>query len=101
MCNKMLPMIRLWYQVNPFGMLARLGHANGQFVKNVISICNIPIARKEFYGFCNSCCVGKSLRLHTPLSITIHSKLFEVIHTKLRSPTPETSHFGYTFAYSL
>lgn len=70
-CNKMQPMILLLYQVNPFGMLARLAHANGQFVKNVISICNIPIASKELYGFCKSCCVGKSHRLHSPLSITI------------------------------
>jgi histone deacetylase 1/2 len=41
--------------------------------------------------------MGKSHRLHAPLSTTIYTKPFEVIHCDLWGPAPFVSYYGYNY----
>ncbi|WJX88788.1 hypothetical protein P8452_70836 [Trifolium repens] len=65
----------LWHQ--------RLGHANSKVVHNVLHLCNIVLNNKNSVDFCDSYCVGKSHKLHAPLTDTVYHKPFELVHTNL------------------
>jgi histone deacetylase 1/2 len=41
--------------------------------------------------------MGKSHRLHAPLSSTVYSSPFEVVHYDLWGPAPFVSYYGYNY----
>jgi histone deacetylase 1/2 len=61
----------------------RLGHANSKAVFSVIQLCNIACNNKSSLDFCDSCCIGKSHKLHAPYTNTVYSMPFELVHTDL------------------
>jgi hypothetical protein len=75
----------------------RLGHANTLAVKSVLQLCNVPFSNKNTNLSCTFCCMGKSHRQHAPLSTTVYTKPFEVIHCDLWGPAPFVSHYGYNY----
>jgi histone deacetylase 1/2 len=75
----------------------RLGHANTLAVKSVLQLCNVPFSKKNTNLSCTFCCMGKSHRQHAPLSTTVYTKPFEVIHCDLWGPAPFVSHYGYNY----
>jgi histone deacetylase 1/2 len=75
----------------------RLGHAHNKAVQTVLDWCKIPHSNKNVIDFCTYCCIGKSHRLHAPLSTTVYTKPFEVIHCDLWGPAPVTSYYGYNY----
>lgn len=75
----------------------RLGHAHTSAVKNILNLCNIPFSNKTATLPCTFCCMGKSHRLHSPLSNTVYTKPFEVIHCDLWGPAPFVSYYGYSY----
>lgn len=78
----------------------RLGHANPNVVKSILNLCKIPFQNKHVLDFCVACSVGKSHKLHAPLSNTTYTKPFEVVHCDLWGPSPFTSHYGYNYYIS-
>lgn len=79
----------------------RLGHAHENAIRSVLSLCNIPCSSKTVSDFCNACCLGKSHRLHAPLSNTVYYAPFELIHIDLWGPSPMQSNQGYLYYMSL
>jgi histone deacetylase 1/2 len=75
----------------------RLGHAHLNAVKSVLSLCNVPFNNKSANFLCTHCCIGKSHRLHAPLSNTVYTKPFEVVHCDLWGPAPFVSYYGYSY----
>jgi histone deacetylase 1/2 len=78
----------------------RLGHAHNKAVQTVLQWCKIPFSNKTTIDPCVSCCLGKSHRLYAPLSNTMYTKPFEVIHADLWGPAPFVSHNGYNYYIS-
>jgi histone deacetylase 1/2 len=79
---------KLWHQ--------RLGHANSKVLHNVLHLCNIAFNNKNS-DFCDSCCMGKSHKIHAPLTDTVYKNPFELIHTDLWGPAHHVSNCGYTY----
>jgi histone deacetylase 1/2 len=75
----------------------RLGHAHTNAVKSVLNLCKVPFTNKTTDLPCTFCSMGKSHRLHAPLSTTIYTKPFEVIHCDLWGPAPFVSYYGYNY----
>jgi histone deacetylase 1/2 len=61
----------------------RLGHVHSSAIYVVLSLCNVPVSNKFVNESCYFCCIGKSHKLYAPLSQTMYTKPFEVIHTDL------------------
>lgn len=66
----------------------RLGHANPITVKHVLKLCNIHVNNKNHEQFFHSYCLGKSHRIHAPLTHTKYNNVFELFHTNLWGPSP-------------
>jgi histone deacetylase 1/2 len=75
----------------------RLGHANSTAIKTILNLCKVPCSNKNASLSCTFCCIGKSHRLHAPLSSTVYTKPFEVIHCDLWGPAPFVSYYGYSY----
>lgn len=60
-----------------------LGHANPRGIHIIHDLCNIHLSNKNYVEYYNSCCLGKSHRLHAPLSQTKYTCSFDLIHTYL------------------
>lgn len=60
-------------------------------------MCNIPLNNKKSENLCHACCLGKSHRLHAPLTHTKYSRAFELIHTDLWRTSPTPSRGGYSY----
>ncbi|GAU30708.1 hypothetical protein TSUD_39320 [Trifolium subterraneum] len=75
----------------------RLGHAHSRAVQTVLNWCKIPFSNKESVALCIACAVGKSHTLYAPLSNTVYTKPFEVIHCDLWGPAPFVSYYGYSY----
>jgi histone deacetylase 1/2 len=75
----------------------RLGHANSNSIKTILQLCKVSYNNTKFSDFCDSCCVGKSHRLHAPLTTTVYTTPFELIHTDLWGPAHTLSHCGYSY----
>lgn len=50
-----------------------------------------------FTDFCDSCCLGKSHKLHAPLSKTKYNNLFDLIYTGIWGPTSTTLSNDYNY----
>ena len=75
----------------------RLGHANHEALKGVLSLCNIPLPNKTAFPFCSSCCLGKSHRLSSTASTTIYSAPLELVFADLWGPAAYESSCGFTY----
>ncbi|CAJ2657636.1 unnamed protein product [Trifolium pratense] len=75
----------------------RLGHAHNKAIQTILNMCNIPFSNKDTVIPCIPCCIGKSHRLFAPLSNTIYTTPFEVIHCDLWGPAPFVSHNGFSY----
>jgi histone deacetylase 1/2 len=75
----------------------RLGHVHSSAISAVLNLCKIPVSNKFANESCSFCCIGKSHRLHAPMSQTVYTQPFEVIHTDLWGPAPFDSHDGYRY----
>jgi histone deacetylase 1/2 len=75
----------------------RLGHAHTSAIQSVLQLCNVACSNKYSIPSCVFCCMGKSHRLHAPLSTTVYSNPFEVIHCDLWGPAPFLSYNGYSY----
>lgn len=49
---------------------ARLGHVYAKAMHKVLHMCNVSIINKESFSFFHSCCLGKSHKQYTLVSIT-------------------------------
>jgi histone deacetylase 1/2 len=75
----------------------RLGHANTKSVKSILQLCNISYNNAKLSEFCDSCCIGKSHKLHAPSTDTVYTTPFELLHTDLWGPAHTPSHCGYSY----
>jgi histone deacetylase 1/2 len=75
----------------------RLGHVHSSAISAVLNLCNIPVSNKFANESCSFCCIGKSHRLYAPMSQTVYTQPFEVIHTDLWGPAPFDSYDGYRY----
>ncbi|PNX94499.1 retrovirus-related Pol polyprotein from transposon TNT 1-94, partial [Trifolium pratense] len=75
----------------------RLGHAHSRAVQIVLNWCKVPYSNINKVDSCVFCCIGKSHRLYAPLSNTIYTQPFEVIHCDLWGPAPIASDYGYNY----
>jgi histone deacetylase 1/2 len=75
----------------------RLGHANFNAVKSILNLCNVPFNNNNTTFLCTHCCIGKSHRLYAPLSTTVYTNPFEVVHCDLWGPAPFVSYYGYNY----
>jgi histone deacetylase 1/2 len=75
----------------------RLGHANTTAIQSILQLCNVSCSNKYSIPSCVFCCMGKSHRLHAPLSNTVYSAPFEVVHCDLWGPAPFLSYYGYSY----
>jgi histone deacetylase 1/2 len=75
----------------------RLGHVHSSAITAVLNLCNIPVLNKFTNESCSFGCIGKSHRLYAPMSQTVYTQPFEVIHTDLWGPTPFDSYDGYRY----
>ncbi|GAU19342.1 hypothetical protein TSUD_336290 [Trifolium subterraneum] len=75
----------------------RLGHIHSSAISTVLNLCNVPVSNKFSNESCSFCCIGKSHRLYAPLSHTVYTKPFEVVHTDLWGPAPFDSYYGYRY----
>lgn len=62
---------------------------------------NIPIVSKTCSLICMSCCIGKSHKIHAPLSCTNYNSPVDVVHTGMwrPSPFPSTSRYIYYVSF--
>lgn len=74
---------------------SRLGHPHHHALTEVLKLCHIPIPSKPSGDLCHACCLGKSHRLHAPLSNTVYNHPFELCD--LWGPAPEKSSGGFTY----
>src|SRR4051812_7185189 len=75
----------------------RLGHMNSVCLKSILKLYNLALPNKESTGHCSSCSIGKSHRLHAPLSNTVYSAAFDLVHVDLWGPSPNLSSLGYSY----
>ncbi|MCH81099.1 retrovirus-related Pol polyprotein from transposon TNT 1-94, partial [Trifolium medium] len=75
----------------------RLGHVHSSAITTVLNLCNVSVSNKFSNESCSFCCIGKSHKLYAPLSHTVYTKPFEVIHTDLWGPAPFDSYYGYRY----
>lgn len=76
---------------------ARLGHANSRDLKSISHVCKIPMNNKKVIDFFNSYFIGKSHKLHAPLTNTNYIDLFDLTHTGLWGPSSSPLSGGYTY----
>ena len=76
---------------------SRLGHPHHHALTEVLKLCHIPIPSKPSGDLCHACCLGKSHRLHAPLSNTVYNHPFELVVCDLWGPVPEKSSGGFTY----
>jgi len=74
-----------------------LGHPHIQSLKCVLTHCNIHTNNTDVSTFCVACCMGKSHRLHAPLSHTTYSQPLELVLNDLWGPSPNPSTLGYNY----
>lgn len=78
----------------------RLGHANPRVVNHVLKLCNIQVNNKKFEQFFHVCCLGKSHRIHAPLTHSKYNNVFEMVHTDLWGPSHSPYMGGYSYYIS-
>lgn len=61
----------------------KLYHAHFPTGRIDLKHCNINVSNKGTILFCKYCCLGKSHIIHDPLSFTMHTASFEVVHIDL------------------
>ncbi|GAU28846.1 hypothetical protein TSUD_21830 [Trifolium subterraneum] len=76
---------------------ARLGHPHYDSLRLALQLCNIHMPSKPHTDVCSACCLGKSHRLHAPLSNTVYTKPFELVVCDLWGPAPIKSSSGFTY----
>jgi histone deacetylase 1/2 len=76
---------------------ARLGHPHHDSLRLALQMCNINVPSKPQTDVCSACCLGKSHRLHAPLSHTVYNTPFELIVCDLWGPAPVKSSSGFTY----
>jgi histone deacetylase 1/2 len=64
----------------------RLGYANSKSVKTILNLCNSSYNNAKLSEFCDSCCMGKSHKLHASMKNIEYATPFELIHTDLWGP---------------
>ncbi|KAD3068184.1 hypothetical protein E3N88_36064 [Mikania micrantha] len=55
-------------RASPHTWHQRLGHPHSQLLQSMISKLCLPVSNKKFGSVCDSCLIGKSSKLHLPLS---------------------------------
>ncbi|KAD2394157.1 hypothetical protein E3N88_41134 [Mikania micrantha] len=55
-------------RASPHTWHQRLGHPHSQLLQSMISKLCLPVSNKKFSSVCDSCLIGKSSKLHLPLS---------------------------------
>lgn len=70
----------MWHQ--------RLGHPNATTLQHVLNLFNIHFPEKSTFDLCTTCCLGKAHWLHSQLSTTIYTSLFELIFCHLWRHVP-------------
>jgi histone deacetylase 1/2 len=76
---------------------ARLGHPHHDSLRLALQLCNINVPSKPQTELCTACCLGKSHRIHAPLSKTIYNSPFELVVCDLWGPAPVKSSTGFTY----
>ncbi|KAK2378919.1 WD40 repeat-containing protein HOS15 [Trifolium repens] len=76
---------------------ARLGHPHHDSLRIALQLCNINVPSKPQIDVCSACCLGKSHRLHAPLSKTTYNTPFELVVCDLWGPAPVKSSTGFTY----
>ncbi|MCH79360.1 retrovirus-related Pol polyprotein from transposon TNT 1-94 [Trifolium medium] len=76
---------------------ARLGHPHHDSLRIALQLCNINVPSKPQTELCSACCLGKSRRIHAPLSKTIYKSPFELVVCDLWGPAPMKSSTGFTY----
>ena len=92
--------------VNKATLLHRkFGHPNHQVLTHIIKTAksiHLPAYQKQqmHQYICEACQMGKTHKLHFPITETKTSKTLELIHTDLWGPSPIISRDGYQYYIS-
>lgn len=70
------------------GWHKRLAHPHEQLLRRLVSIFNLPVSTNNFPNVCDSCQLGKSHRLHLPVSHVTSLKPFELVYYDVWGPAP-------------
>ncbi|KAD6119808.1 hypothetical protein E3N88_11079 [Mikania micrantha] len=66
-------------RASPHTWHQQLGHPHSQLLKPMISKLCLPVSNKKFGSVCDSCLIGKSSKLHLPLSDYKSSHILDLI----------------------
>ncbi|KAJ0816493.1 putative RNA-directed DNA polymerase [Helianthus annuus] len=75
----------------------RLGHPHSQLLNFMLSQYCLPVFSKHSSMDCDSCSVGKSSRLHLPLSNFKSSHILDLVFCDVWGPAPVTSCDGHNY----
>ncbi|KAH9684823.1 retrovirus-related pol polyprotein from transposon RE2 [Citrus sinensis] len=83
----------------------KFGHPNHQILTHILKTAksiHLPAYQKQqmHQYICEACQMGKTHRLHFPITETKTSKILELIHTDLWGPSPIISRDGYQYYIS-
>ncbi|KAK9057449.1 hypothetical protein SSX86_022284 [Deinandra increscens subsp. villosa] len=75
----------------------RLGHPHSQLLKSMLLAHKLPLTNHCFDTFCDSCSVGKSSKLHLPLSNLKSHNVLDLVFCDVWGPSPEPSFDGHKY----
>ncbi|KAD0157053.1 hypothetical protein E3N88_44702 [Mikania micrantha] len=78
-------------RASPHTWHQRLGHPHSQLLQSMISKFCLPVSNKKFGSVCASCLIGKSSKLHLPLSDYKSSHILDLIVCDVWGPAPVSS----------
>ncbi|KAL5804239.1 hypothetical protein ACOSQ3_031039 [Xanthoceras sorbifolium] len=77
----------------------KLGHPSSSILQNILQSLHLPLKMSSI-KFCEACKLGKHHQLPFPISKTVYTKPFELIHTDLWGPAPMISSTGHRYYVS-
>ncbi|KAL4573020.1 hypothetical protein LXL04_019813 [Taraxacum kok-saghyz] len=78
-------------RISLHGWHKRLAHPHETILRRLVSTFKLPVSSNKFPNVCDACQLGKSHRIHLPISHVISSKPFELIYSDVWGPAPEFS----------
>lgn len=75
----------------------RLGHPNQSLFNFMLSSLSLPVTNKTLSTFCSSCHLGKSSKLHLPVSTFRSNNILDLVYCDVWGPAPVLSSDGHRY----
>ncbi|KAK9051887.1 hypothetical protein SSX86_028515 [Deinandra increscens subsp. villosa] len=75
----------------------RLGHPNPQLLKSMLKFYQLPLQNSKFNSICDSCCIGKSSKLHLLSSNFKSSNILDLVFCDVWGPSSIISSDGHKY----